>query len=273
MYPKNKFLQKDDYQLISFQVLKKQFEYIYVNILKGHPSLYGCPEEYHTKIHWSRDWEYPWAIIASEVKSGERVLDCGCGGSPLLLFLAQRDCVCYGVDPHIFDNQSFLLHYKNRFKKIMMLIINKQRQGIIQTSKAVIKTIYHSIRRPSNLWQLKIKPENLHSKITFVQESLDKLPFQNEFFDKVFCISVIEHLHWNVAVAGMKEMARVLKKGGRLVITVDNDGPHVTPEARNNFEQLIQASGLHLDGPTNFEKPSPEQTFGTYSVVGFILKK
>ena len=97
--------------------------------------------------------------------------------------------------------------------------------------------------------------------------------FPDNYFDKVFCISVIEHLPTEMAYKGMKEMARVLKKGGRLIVTVDNDGTQVSSELTNSYEKLISESGLRLFGPSDFTKPGPEDVPGTYNVVGFILEK
>ena len=39
-------------------------------------------------VWWSGRWEYPWAILAADLKIGEEALDCGCGGSPLLPYLS-----------------------------------------------------------------------------------------------------------------------------------------------------------------------------------------
>jgi len=68
-------------------------------------------------------------------------------------------------------------------------------------------------------------------------------------------------------------MARVLKKGGLLVTTIDNDGPHVNPKLVGSYKKLIEASGLELYGTSNFDKPNPLKVPGTYNVVGFILRK
>jgi ubiquinone/menaquinone biosynthesis C-methylase UbiE len=55
-----------------------------------------------------------------------------------------------------------------------------------------------------------------------------KLEYPNDHFDKVFCVSVLEHMTTQTDVmAAAKEMYRVLKPGGHLVLTVD-----VAPFAR-----------------------------------------
>jgi ubiquinone/menaquinone biosynthesis C-methylase UbiE len=44
------------------------------------------------------------------------------------------------------------------------------------------------------------------------------LPFANNVFDRVFCGDVIEHMNFDDAVKSVKEMKRVLKKGGFALI-------------------------------------------------------
>ena len=55
----------------------------------------------------------------------------------------------------------------------------------------------------------------LHSLIC---GSVDKLPFKNELFDLVLALDVIEHMDEDTSA--VRELNRVLKPGGRLIITV-----------------------------------------------------
>jgi SAM-dependent methyltransferase len=54
-----------------------------------------------------------------------------------------------------------------------------------------------------------------------VQSGMEAIPLASDSFDRVFCLSVIEHLSQGVARAGAQEMARILKPGGRAIFTVD----------------------------------------------------
>jgi SAM-dependent methyltransferase len=164
---------------------------------------------------------------------------------------------------------SILGHYSDLFRKIVKIMKKDKR---ISRIYYLLKT---SLIRPNYLWNFTQNPNNLGFKINFFAESLDKMHFEDNFFDKVFCISVIEHLPEKIAFRGMKEMARVLKKGGLLVVTVDHDdiGSSHNPKLKGAYKKLIKASGLKLYGKSDFKKPSTKNLPGTYNVVGFVLKK
>jgi len=53
------------------------------------------------------------------------------------------------------------------------------------------------------------------------QGGIENIPFPSESFDRVFCLSVIEHLGSDIIRKGATEIARVLRHDGRAVITVD----------------------------------------------------
>ena len=50
--------------------------------------------------------------------------------------------------------------------------------------------------------------------------NLTKLPFKNDYFDAIFCHGVIEHI--KDSESAVKEMTRVLKRGGFAMISVPN---------------------------------------------------
>lgn len=57
--------------------------------------------------------------------------------------------------------------------------------------------------------------------VEYVQGDLTRLPWGDDSFDAVFCISVIEHLGHGRVKDAMDEMRRVLRPGGRLLLTTD----------------------------------------------------
>ncbi len=75
------------------------------------------------------------------------------------------------------------------------------------------------------VYSVDINPELLKSKphpnILHIVASIDNIPLCNMAVDTVYCISVLEHLKKDAAARSLREFYRVLKPGGRLIITLD----------------------------------------------------
>jgi len=57
----------------------------------------------------------------------------------------------------------------------------------------------------------------------FVEADMKKIPYKDKTFDTVICIEVIEHaLNWDEAVTTIRELARVVKDGGKVVVATPN---------------------------------------------------
>ena len=55
-----------------------------------------------------------------------------------------------------------------------------------------------------------------HSKIEFINSDVEDMPFEDENFDRVICFACFPH--FGNKLKSLKEMSRVLKKGGKLFI-------------------------------------------------------
>lgn len=135
-------------------------------------------------------------------------------------------------------------------------------------------------------------------KIDYHEGEIYNLPYQENFFDHIFCLSVLEHLEPIEVVRTIKELPRLLKPGGLLVITVDFfkdtktrftykvDGEervvdwHIFDEKRL-YEEIIDPCGLKLYKETDFKEEDWENRRKEmkefhpfeYTVAGLILKK
>jgi len=140
--------------------------------------------------------EYPLVYNNLEFESGNRYLDIGSGKSVFPLFvLVKNKC-----SVHVIDNQSIIKdsvsYYKNTIKK--MKLNDKIKK------KLMISEFYKH----------------------------NKFDFPNNHFDKISCISVLEHIKDNGDTAVMQEISRLLKTRGIAVVTFPfNNGDYIEEDA------------------------------------------
>lgn len=130
----------------------------------------------NSALHWSRAFEWPWALINGDIESGNRCLDVG-GGHAVFQYVAARCC-----KPGAYVNVD----------------------GNVQSHDAA-----HRMREKLGLENLGLTSGRLPKDWNCGAED----------FDRVFCISVIEHdPNWRSV---LEEMIRVLNPGGLLLLTMD----------------------------------------------------
>jgi SAM-dependent methyltransferase len=84
----------------------------------------------------------------------------------------------------------------------------------------------------TDLQALKLNYERGHKNVTLGDST--RLPFKSESFDVILCSEVLEHLPDGMDEKTLGEMARTLKPGGRLLITVPSlEGVRATSKLRN----------------------------------------
>lgn len=110
--------------------------------------------------------------------------------------------------------------------------------------------------------------------LKIVEAGMEKLPFPNNFFDRVICVSVVEHVEHEIAKKGIQEMARVLKPNGRLIVTLD---VNLHSELGRPLD-LLWDSNLLPVGPVDLHWPY--QRFGNFcdglqpaDVYGLVMNK
>lgn len=127
-------------------------------------------------LHWSRQMEWPWAVLEAELEPHHVCLDIGGSWAVMKYPIAERCDWLYSieVDPEI---------------------INK-------TQESIDKLGFHG-KILQDLADVRCLPDAF-----------------TETFDRVFCISVLEHVPDN-HIKAIDEMLRVLKPGGILLMTLD----------------------------------------------------
>lgn len=93
-------------------------------------------------------------------------------------------------------------------------------------------------------------PDSSLVRLHRAQANLAQLPYESGKFDRVFCISVLEHLDTGTMLRAFREFARVLKPKGQLIATFD------VPEMRPDLLETIMAvTGLTIEDKLNVEEP------------------
>lgn len=167
---------------------------------------------------WSRSYEYGWA--ASFVEADDIVLDAASGIShPFKFHLAASAKTVYAcdIDSRITDDQAILEDVTKDF-------------GPEETARL---------------------PENLLRNIHRAEANLTSLPYEDAFFDKIFCISVMEHLDVSVQKRAWEQFSRILKPDGYVITTFDYPTVDI-----NILETLAELGGFEYAGPVESEMPA-----------------
>jgi SAM-dependent methyltransferase len=180
----------------------------------GHGKLKEFTE--NSALHWSRAFEWPWALINGEIEAGNRCLDVG-GGHAVFQYVAARCC-----QPGEYLNVDSNSESHDAVHKM------KQKLGL------------------ANIQELNGKlPDGWsHWGSTAVNKG------ESDSFDRVFCISVVEHCrNWREVLL---DCARVLKPGGLLVVTMDVNSAGLA----NSKEFFIDRTDVRLLGGDIPEPPA-----------------
>jgi SAM-dependent methyltransferase len=210
--------------------------------------------------HWSRAWEYPWAILAADL--GARPLatvDVGGGGSPFALYLAARGHESHVADPSLDRGTSF--------------VFDKQK-SLYRNARSLAKRMIFRAAGIHSLWGLPKNDGGL--RVRYQACPADRLDFPDRRFDRVFCLSVMEHIPRIAWKGCVREFERVLRPGGRLVITLD-----MTPEEADGrvYRELLAHCTLALLGDPGYDVPiGPESKAARhpghgYETLGLVWEK
>lgn len=189
---------------------------------------------------WSRPYEYAWA--ASHASAGDVVLDAACGlCHPLKFYLLDhcKETYACDADPRVLSKDE---------------ILTEARREISPSAADAF-------------------PARYFEEIHFAHCLIERMPYPDGFFDKVFCISVIEHLPdrfnrtpWLLPLfpvlrpvlshgvfLALRELRRVLKPGGSLILTFDY--PRIN---LSYLAGILPKLGLRVSGLNGAATPPPD---------------
>ena len=173
---------------------------------------------------WSRFYEYAWA--AEFCKETDVVLDAACGiVHPFKFYLSD-----YCKSVHAVDNDEKIIDF--------MEIGNKIEKTFGENAKAEYL-------------------EKYTNPVNFKHAELTELPYKNSMFDKIFCISALEHLPAVDQAKALKELFRVSKKDGKVILTLDHSMSEQYPDSidMDSIEKLANDSGFKIAGEKDSSIP------------------
>lgn len=163
-----------------------------------------------------------------------RVLDAGCGAGFGTLVMSQHLDVC-AVDA-----------CRARLERAMALSTMMQKgekevfPGVIQLIEEELGEIAVEYDFPSADTLLSKKPH----EVSFMEASLDSLPYENSYFDAINCLDVLEHTYSPAKI--IEEFSRVLKPGGKVFITVPTQYGEVEQRIYESVDGSIFPAMLHM---------------------------
>ncbi len=196
-----------------------------------------------------RVFEYPWCFFVTPLEAGMSVIELGAGASGFQFVLAENALDVTSVDPLI-----------NPSGKVDWIF--------------TIKEFNHL----NNAFGGKVK---------FIQNFLENAQLEGNSFDRIFSISVIEHIPPEAIKSLVKEIHRVLKPGGLFIATIDlfldcqpfTNKPSNKLGSNISIRSLVEDSGLkikvgnlsELYGYPEFEPERIRQQLDKYFIWNNIL--
>ncbi len=160
-----------------------------------------------TVIHASKQWEYPYVINEIRALSTQpmKIADVGSGRGMLSWYLAKQGHSVTSYD----------LSFAHGNKRESDRDVNRR---FIQFAKA----------------------QGFNAEFG----SIFNLPAEDESFDIVACVSVVEHITWKFYA--FKEMLRILKPGGKLIVTYDLTLNKANPSGASRIDVFTARKITHL---------------------------
>lgn len=190
----------------------------------------------------TRAFEYPWAYYASRIERGSSVIDLGGALSGLAFACARGGASVTVVDPFV-------------------------EYGATMRPQANPRETVARLNR------------GLRTDVRLLISDLGGADLRSESADTIVCISTLEHLKAEDLQETLLEVGRVLKPGGRFVVTVDlflNLRPFSKREANQygtnvSVADLVSNSGLELEEGRTSELYGFE-TFNALAVLESLEK-
>ena len=187
----------------------------------------------------TRKFEYPYSFYATSLDSKMKLLDVGCSTDPFSPFLANKGFLVFGVD-------NFKSHDVQWDPEHGLFKGNLRGMDRMKVYNKFLK-------------------RRLNISVNYYNEDMCSTHFSNNYFDRIFCISVLEHLPDYKIKITFDEWRRILKKNGYVILTMDYI---VNGKPRFNIGKLLNEVGFILIDKVNIFYINEYHAI----VVGLVVK-
>lgn len=162
----------------------------------------------------------------------------------------------------------------------LLLLQAKKNETILDVSSPKLLALYYAMKGYGGVVAADLEDYFVsdfdiykkHAKLniqTAVFNAARKIPYPDSHFDKIFSVSVIEHIPDDGDILAMKEMLRVLKPSGSLVITL--------PVFNHYVEEWTSSAhywkSVEKDGKTFYQRRYDEKTLlKNFSIPGSVIQ-
>lgn len=163
---------------------------------------------------WSRLYEYEWA--KNFAGPSDVVLDAACG-------------ICH----------PFKFYLSDVCKEVYACDLDKR----VASPRLILEDIKQTFGQ-----EVRYVSDSYFKKIKFSHCDITNLPYDDKKFDKLFCVSVLEHLEPTQVKLALEQFKRVIKDDGLIILTIDYPTLQL-----NVLQSAIANTGLQFAGKAIFE--------------------
>lgn len=191
------------------------------------------------------------------------VLDAGCGAGFATLVMSQYMTV-YAIDA-----------CKARLERAMALSA-MMKKGEKQIFPQVIKLIEEELGGIDVVCEFPTAESLLSgnsNETYFTEGSIDSLPYEDNFFDAINCLDVLEHTYDPAKI--IKQFGRVVKPGGKVFVTAPTRYGEVEQRIHESIEGTLFPAMLHMHhfDPESLNQLFAEAGFSNVEMVPFDYMK
>lgn len=156
--------------------------------------------------------------------------------------------MCFQIDHYFEPKDKF---WQDRIKRVLFYTNPQRGEKILDVGCGVGTFAFHVAKRGADAIGIDYSRESINmakkiraryklaGKVNYIVGNAMKMPFASNSFDKIVCADLIEHVDIKETKKIIKEIVRVLKNGGLLVVYTPNRNPQVLNVIYQKIKRIL----------------------------------